>query len=58
MTFLAIIFIYFVGQTQSLKIFKQEAMYVATFDQLGKDKFCPEIIDVVTMSKETNKLWI
>ena len=52
--------IYFVGKTESFRIFKQEAMYVATFDQHGIAKFFPkqEIIDVITKSKETNELWI
>ena len=47
-------FIYFVFQTDSFKIFKQEAMHETTFDQLGIAKFCPkqEIIDVITNSKE------
>ena len=51
-------FFYFVGQTESFEVFKQEAMHITTFDQLGIAKFCPkqEIIDVITKSKETNKL--
>ena len=60
MIFFAKCFFYFVGQTESFEIFKQEAMYITTFDQLAIAKFCPkqEIIDVITKSKETIELWI
>ena len=45
-------------QTGSFEIFKQEAMLITTFDQLGIATFCPKqtIIDVITKSKETNEL--
>ena len=58
MIFFAKFFFYFVGQTESFELFKQEAMYITTFDQLGIAKFFPkqEIIDVITKSKETNEL--
>ena len=36
--FLAIFFIDILGQTESFKIFKQEAVHVAPFDQLGIGK--------------------
>ena len=54
MILLDIFFIYFVSQTESFIIFKQEAMHVATLDQLGIAKFCPkqEIIDAITKSQE------
>ena len=58
MLFLAVFFIYFVGQLESFEIFKQKAMHAATFDQLGIGKFCPkqEIIYVIAKSKVANGL--
>ena len=58
MIVLAIFYINVVGQTEYWKIFKQQALCVVTFDQLGNAKFCPkqEIVDVITKSKETNGL--
>ena len=49
-----------VGQTESFKIFKLEALLEATFDHLEIAQFCPEKenIDVITMSKVANELWI
>ena len=60
MAYFAIYFFYFVGQTEFVKIFKQEAMHVTTLGQLGIAKFCPklEIVDVTTKSKEAIRFWI
>ena len=60
MIFLAIFVIYSVGQTESLRKFKQEAMHAAMFDQLRVATLCPkqEIIYIINKSKEANELWI
>ena len=59
MIFFVIFFIYSVGQTESIKTFKQEAMYAAMFDQLRVATFCPkqEIVFIIKKSK-ANELWI
>ena len=51
-------FIYVIGQRESFKIFKEEAMHVATFHQLVIAKFCSkqEIIDVIGKPKEVYEL--